>query len=183
MIDQHSFYVGSFKGTAKSNDEIEHNKALIAKFPWLWPSDWNWAKIPAEEYDYSWTTLDEIPEGWKKDFGEQMCEEIQSVLEKHGCVDEFHIEQAKEKYGSLRIYFAGLPKECHDEVRNVINKYEHISARTCCECGKPAKFITKGWICPYCADCAASICQNRMQKDPNVKVEELFWNAEDYFKE
>lgn len=183
MIDQHSFYVSSYKGTASSVDEIERNKSLVSRFPWLWPSDWNWVPVPETEYDYTWTVLDEIPEGWKNSFGEKMCEEIQEVLERHNCVEKFHIEQAKEKYGSLRIYFASLPKECYDGVREVIDKYERISIRTCCDCGKSIKFISKGWICPYCEGCAASIVENRKKKDPNVKIENLFWNAEDYLNE
>ena len=121
MIDQHTFYVASYKGTADSDDKIEKNKQLVSKYPWLWPSDWNWVPIPEAEYDYSWTVLDEIPEGWKIAFGEQMCEEIQAVLEKHQCVERFHIEQAKEKYGALRIYFASLPKDCYDEVQAIVH--------------------------------------------------------------
>ena len=42
--------------------------------------------------------------------------------------------------------------KCYDEIQNIIDKYEEISAYTCCECGKPATQITTGWICPYCDD-------------------------------
>ena len=55
----------------------------------------------------------------------------------------------KEKYGTLRWYDAGAPKEVYD----IIHKYEELSFRTCIECGKPAKYITQGWISPYCEDC------------------------------
>lgn len=33
---------------------------------------------------------------------------------------------------------------------DIIDKYEKLSERTCCVCGKPATKISKGWICPYC---------------------------------
>ena len=35
----------------------------------------------------------------------------------------------------------------------MIDKYEDLSSITCINCGKPAKYITTGWICPYCEDC------------------------------
>ena len=152
-INAHDFYVEAMNGASN----IEENKKLVEKFPWLWPSDWNWNPIPAEEYDYSWTVLDEFPIGWKIAFGEQMCEEIQTVLEKYGCVKDFHIDQLKEKFGGMRLYFSGLKEPCYEEVQGIIDKYEDISFVTCCECGKPATKISRGWICPYCDDCAGKM--------------------------
>lgn len=135
-------------------NEIEENKKLIKKYPWLWPVDWNFNPIPEAEYDYSWTQLDDMPEGWKAAFGKKMCEDIQGVLVKHNCVDLFRVVQVKEKFGSLRFYFEGLPMPCHNEVHEIVMKYEEISSRTCCICGKKAEYISSGWICPYCGDCA-----------------------------
>ena len=149
-INAYDFYVGAMQ----SASDIEKNKELVRKFPWLWPSDWNWNPIPEEEYDYSWTVLDEFPKGWKISFAEKMCEEIQIVLEKYDCIKDFHIDQLKEKYGSMRLYFGGLKDACYNAVEDIVSKYEGISAKTCCECGKPATKISKGWICPYCDECA-----------------------------
>lgn len=49
---------------------------------------------------------------------------------------------------SLRWYSNGNT----EDVFNIINKYEDISYNTCIVCGKPAKYITRGWICPYCEE-------------------------------
>ena len=58
----------------------DHNRWLCMKYPWLLPRN-RWTDKEIEDYDYSWTELDAMPEGWREAFGEQMCEEIQKVLE------------------------------------------------------------------------------------------------------
>ena len=49
---------------------------------------------------------------------------------------------------SLRWYSEGDTQE----IFNIINKYEDISYKTCIVCGKDAKYMTRGWICPYCEE-------------------------------
>lgn len=88
--------------------EIERNKELIKRFPWLMPRNRWTDKIP-EDFDYSYTELDAMPDGWRDAFGIEMCEKIQSELEKFGYVDKFRITQIKEKYGGLRFYTGGVP--------------------------------------------------------------------------
>jgi hypothetical protein len=39
----------------------------------------------------------------------------------------------------------------------IINKYEKLSYKTCIMCGKPAKYITEGWISPYCENCIKDV--------------------------
>lgn len=119
----------------------EWNRALIARFPWL-------AYEPDETY-YS-TFLDDMPPGWYAAFGIQLCEEIEAKLKEKGIPDnEYEIYQVKEKFGGLRWYDNGIS----GGIRKIIKKYEELSYKTCCECGKPAKWISRGWICPYCDDC------------------------------
>ena len=50
---------------------------------------------------------------------------------------------------SLRWYDTGGNRQ----VQKVIAKYEYISYRTCIECGRPAEYVTNGWIEPYCERC------------------------------
>lgn len=117
----------------------------------------------------SYTELDSLDKGWRIRFGEDICRDIRNSL-LHTYTKEiknkifisyiiayvkgirmllnYRIEQIKEKYGSLRWYSMGDTEEIH----NIINKYETISYNTCIVCGKPAKYITKGWICPYCEE-------------------------------
>ena len=61
----------------------------------------------------------------------------------------FRIMQIKEKYGTLHFYVASASREIY----SIINKYEDISFSTCICCGEPAKYITSGWISPFCEHC------------------------------
>jgi len=126
----------------------EYNKELVERFPFLLPRN-VWTDEIVEEYDYEYTLLDEMPNGWRLAFGEQMCQEIMEVLEQTPYKDEYRIMQIKEKYGSLRWYSAPAPRE----VQEIVHKYEEISGLLCIRCGAPAEYITKGWINPLCGEC------------------------------
>ncbi len=107
-----------------------------------------------------------MPEGWRKAFGEQMCEEIMNALVEEDYVDKYVILQIKEKFGSARWYSNGAPQKVHD----IVHKYELISERTCIRCGKPATKISMGWICPWCDDCAE-------------QIKGQFWDIDEYFED
>ena len=55
----------------KKKKDIIRNKKLIKKYPWLIPRNRWTDKIP-NDYDYSWTELDSMEDGWRKAFGEMM---------------------------------------------------------------------------------------------------------------
>lgn len=100
----------------------------------------------------TYTELDSMPEGWRKAFGIKMCDEIKKELKRHkGALKNYRILQIKEKFGGLRWY-----DNCGTEkiYKEIIPKYEAISYETCINCGKPAMYISKGWISPYCYNCA-----------------------------
>ena len=99
----------------------------------------------------SYTELDAMDSGWRKAFGIQMCKEIKTELKKHKFLYKYRIVQIKEKFGGLRWYDAGIPKD--SKIWDIVDKYTQISYKTCVVCGKPATKISKGWICPYCDDC------------------------------
>lgn len=99
----------------------------------------------------SYTELDAMEPGWRKAFGIQMCKEIKKELKKHNFLYKYRIFQIKEKFGGLRWYDAGIPKD--SKIFDIIAKYAEISYKTCGVCGKPATKMTKGWIYPYCDDC------------------------------
>lgn len=97
----------------------------------------------------SYTELDALDKGWRIRFGEEMCKEIRKALWKEGglkAIFGFRIEQIKEKYGSLRFYC----HPCYMSVMRIIDQYESLSERTCIVCGKPAEWISRGWVSPYC---------------------------------
>ncbi len=126
----------------------KENLALIKEFPFLKYKSLYCDAEPIE--DGSWTFLDDIPEGWVKAFGLEMCQEIKNALVEEDLLDEYKIFQTKEKFGTLRWYDNGVSKKVED----IIWKYERVSANTCCQCGKPATKLSTGWICPYCDECA-----------------------------
>lgn len=158
----------------EKSPEIIKNMELVAKYPFLAMREYDWKYyeetgedryIIPDDYDYEFTWLDSMPNGWRIAFGEQMCEEIMNALIEEDFVDKYSIMQIKEKFGSLRWYTSGAPQKVHD----IVDKYELISERTCINCGKPATKISMGWICPWCDDCAK-----------NVKGE--FWDIDEYFE-
>lgn len=131
----------------------ETNQILVERFPFLLPHN-RWTDKVPEDYDYSYTELDSMPDGWRKAFGEQMCEEIREELVRVDYLDKYRITQIKEKYGTLRWYDFGCTERM---LREIIPKYEHLSARICIRCGNPATKVSTGWISPYCDACASNI--------------------------
>lgn len=129
--------------------EKEYNKQLCKKYPFLLPRN-RWTGLVHPDYDYSYTELDAMPDGWRKAFGEQICEEIKQELEENNLLDQYRISQIKEKYGRLCWYDFGCTEKMLHEI---IPKYEELSKHTCICCGKPATKMTLGWISPYCDDC------------------------------
>ena len=127
----------------------EENSRLIAAYPFLLPRNVFTDAPAATAEDCEFTLLDEVPEGWREAFGEQLCAELKTELEKAGRLESYRIRQIKEKFGELRWYdFGGTA-----ETDAIIEKYRKISRFTCICCGKPAEYLTAGWIEPYCGGC------------------------------
>ena len=151
----------------------EQNKQLVERYPFLLPHNRLTDEV-TEDYDYSYTELDVMPDGWRIAFGEQMCEEIRAELLRVGQLDDYRIAQIKEKYGSLRWYDFGCTEKMMQEI---IPKYEKLSAHTCIRCGKPATCVSLGWISPFCDDC--------IPKGENGKAAGYYESMpiEEYYKE
>ncbi len=97
--------------------------------------------------------LDAMEDGWLRRFGMDMMKELRKQLKKDDYLYKLRITQIKEKFGGLRFYVASATKEVYD----IINKYEKLSFGICIDCGKDAKYLTRGWILPYCEDCIQTI--------------------------
>ena len=83
-------------------------------------------KVP-EDYDYTYTKLDFMHEGWRNNFGIEMCEKIKKCLKKARYANKYRITEIKEKWGVLRWYDAGVPKSILDELESIIKYYEDKS--------------------------------------------------------
>ena len=134
----------------------EENKRLCDTYPFLIPfnrwTDELFTEIDPE-YDYEFTELDDMPDGWRNAFGEKMCQEIKYALLRVGgekALKEYRVDQIKEKYGELRWY----SNHYIDRVEDIVEKYSETSRRICIKCGKPATKISTGWISPFCDECA-----------------------------
>lgn len=126
------------------------NKELVERYPFLRVNpEYNYPESPEELYSEKGLYL---PEGWYELFL-KCCEELREALIKINKLDEFRIDQLKEKYGLMRIY-ANISDPVVDKI---INRYEIISQFTCCVCGKIATVETTGWVCPYCDDCIQNV--------------------------
>lgn len=135
-------------------NEIMQNRLLIQKYPFLLPRN-AWTDMLPDDYDYTYTMLDQMPSGWRDAFGEQMCAEIWAELCKLDKADRdsYRVYEIKEKYGELRWYGSF----CTVELDRIIDKYVELSLRTCIICGKPATVIATGWVSPYCDECAMKL--------------------------
>lgn len=172
-------------GIDYSREQLK-NWILINKYPFLMPKYWNCDTMQYEvdeDYDYFFTKLDEMPDGWKKAFGEMICEEIYNALVECGGLDVYRIEQIKEKFGQLRWY--SFPY--YEKVERIINKYSVLSENICIICGKPDVPMThNGWSSPYCKKCFTTPTNWYKKEFPN-KVDEWIKNHiedwEEYNKE
>ena len=129
------------------------NKRLCKRYPFLIIRNWR----NDEPIGYNFTYLDDMPEGWRKAFGKDMCEEIRQVLIKGGYLYDYRVAQVKEKYGGIRWYDEGAPSSIYRELQDIIYKYEELSYRTCICCGRPATKISQSWISPFCDKCAGKL--------------------------
>lgn len=155
----------------------EENREYCKKYPFLkWYGDPLYVGYSeGHEIDYRYTWEDELPRGWKIALCPQIWDELKAILEKADYVNDFRFAQIKEKWGALRIYDNGAPKEIYDEVSAWESKYENLSETVCIQCGEPAKYMTLGWISFVCEECA------KHYDGPVVAIEDLdaYYEASD----
>jgi hypothetical protein len=108
--------------------------------------------------------VDELPNGWVVLFL-LYCKHLKEELVKIDYLDKFMFTQIKEKYGSMRLYNNGYPKE--SRVGELEYIFEHLSTYVCTECGKIAKYETPGWIMELCESCYKEHYMSIYVKDKN----------------
>ena len=133
------------------NREQRQNKELTDKFPFLIPRNRFTGRIP-DSYEFEYTELDMMPEGWKKAFGMQMVEELRVLLVQADFLTDYRIYDIKEKWGTLRWDDNFAIPVFQDEHYRLMRKYMDLSEVTCFQCGNPADSKTK-WSVPCCDKC------------------------------
>lgn len=145
------------------------NKKIVKRYPWLLPRNvWD-DKLP-DDYDYSYSLADCLPDGWRKAFFTEMHEEIRRELIRCNYLKDFRVMQIKEKYARLCYYEAGHPIECN--ISDIIRKYEHISQYVCIDCGKiDVPVVDDGWLTPICEKCynKRQISQKKLYEHIGIK--------------
>ncbi len=153
------------------------NKELIKNYPFIAIRGWN-----GKTYRDG-TSLDLIPKGWKKAFGEAMCEDFKKALKADGVKpSRAYVLEAKEKWGFLRWDM----NYCGEHVRKVQDDYERLSGCVCINCGKIGVPMTDfGWISPLCEDCYDDniIPCEKPYKDIIVNQYEIPENLKERFKD
>lgn len=143
---------------------VEQIKKLAKKYPYLRPTS-VWTGLPIEDWDYTYINgVGDLPKGWERLFL-LFCKNIKPELEKFNYVGKFSFSQIKEKYGSMRLYNNGYPKDSKISEFDCI--YEHLSTYICEYCGEPAKYETPGWITVLCEDCYKKHYSTQYQEDKN----------------
>lgn len=138
---------------ATDDEEVKaENRKLCERYPFL-KYHTQFGGEDLQGYDYDFTYLDDMPKGWKKAFGIQMCEELRDILIEGNYLDEYQVVQVKEKYGRLCWYDNGVPESVWDKYCDWLSKYEDLSEKTCVGCGKAGTMRTSGWISPWCDEC------------------------------
>lgn len=130
-------------------EKVEYEN-LVNYFPFLYPRN-VWTDEKLEDYDYDWCRgVDELPEGWTRLFL-LYCKHMRKELVIYDYLDKFRFSQIKEKYGDMRLYNNGVPRDSKCSDLECI--YSHLSTYVCQECGKPAKYTSMGWVEQLCRDC------------------------------
>lgn len=89
---------------------LEYNDELVKNYPFL-ESRNVWDDEPPEDNLSTW--LDDMPDGWRIAFGNEMCEKIKQALLSEGgekMLNDYRLQQVKEKFG------------CYDEKTEVLTK-------------------------------------------------------------
>ena len=127
-------------------NRVAENSMLISKYPFLLPLDYQ-GKVP-KDYDFTFTEIDMLPRGWRNLMIDMSAELLAYFHQRNIDPYTFHIDQLKEKWSQIRLYYS---LHCDDKytdegIDEIIQKYEELSEHKCCECGKEATLMSRGWI-------------------------------------
>lgn len=170
-VEDESWWLDIQSSVNKDDDILKDGETETVHFYSMVKDQWSLYKANMIEWFHNkvlnflfgiptYNELDAMDEGWKRNFGIQMMDELKEQLKKENYLHKFRIMQIKEKFGGLRFYVSSAS----DEVYKIISKYENMSFDICLSCGKPAEYITTGWISPYCGDCISEDSKLRAKK-------------------
>lgn len=162
--------------------DIRKNKELCKLYPFLIPRN-RWTDKIHSDYDYSYTELYGLPDGWRK-IALEFCEKLREILVEGNCLNVYRIVQLKEKIGGIRWYDNGAPAKNYDKYLEALRELEIASEKTCMWCGKSAKLLNLGgWLSVYCPTCFKRIeIRNRERREWSRAEIDQFSKEFDYEK-
>lgn len=161
----------------KKKQTKKRNRKLISRYPFLLPRN-RWSDKVSKDYDYLYTELYAMPDGWRKAFGKLLLEELREELVKYNYLYEYRIVQIKEKYGALCWYSGLAVGKCFE----IVHKYERLSENICIDCGQPDVPALNyfGWTTPLCKKCYEERLRRlRHTWKPTKTYEELHFYKDD----
>lgn len=122
----------------------------------------DWISDQKVQFDINTEEMNDLPKGWVKSFVPKFKDDLFNVL--GGFAEDFIVTQCKEKYGSMRLYWAWKSRTYNDDellclselcesINNIVDKYSNISYKTCVVCGDEAEEYSKCWVLPFCSYC------------------------------
>lgn len=90
---------------------------------------------------------------WGFECGDGWADILNIMFEKITALNpsKFHVNQIKEKFGTLRVYWGGNVGKHENAINAIINEAEEKSAITCENCGEPAKCrCVNNWYVTLC---------------------------------
>lgn len=192
---QHFAYLMSALGLPRFDDDPEHhyrnsdtntllspivNAILLSRYPFL-SGMYNIERYQQENNTkdlFACNDYHSINAGWARRFGLELCEDISTLLRSTSdpvkAFDYYHVEDVKEKYGTLRWYDGGYTVEIADALEDLNMLYESLSERTCSYCGTFSNVrITNSYVLPECLDCLTKQDVRNYDESRRVVTEKL----------
>jgi hypothetical protein len=85
-----------------------------------------------------------VDQGWEP-LLDNLCKQLVPIVE-DAKLEDFSVDQVKEKFGGLRFYVSSMTKEGWE----LISKAENDSYNICEDCGQPGQARQGSWIRTQC---------------------------------
>lgn len=137
----------------EDNVSPENEQKLLAEFPNLYRNYYEDKSVTCMCWGFA------HDDGWFNiiyELSHQIEDELQKKTDEFR--KEFAVDQVKEKYGTLR-YYTNI---FDDDIENLIDHAEELSAVTCERCGGPGSLKNLGsWLKTLCSDCLETVNSER----------------------
>ena len=151
---------------------VEQNIELVNKYPFLWPRYLNSDNFGEkwEPYNYDYTELDNLPDGWVNSWVPKFLEEVKEILINKNLLNDYFVVRFVHTLWN-KFNFKGnidIP-----EITELVKKYQTELAKYCMFCGKEPVYKST-WGFYACKECA----KNDFYQTQAMFNNELKWEDE-----